>query len=499
LQIGSGGRYRRREEAMPQMEFRILGPLEVEGVAGPIELRGKKQRALLALLLLRANEVVPAGRLIDLLWPDAPPSDAAKALQIHVSRLRRALGSDGVLQTRPGGYALAVDEQSLDLARFEERAAAGRALLAAGDATAARETLAEALELWRGEPLADLAAEPFAHSEIARLDELHAVAIEDRIEADLRLGAHGPLVAELEALVARYPLRERLRGQLMVALYRHGRQAEALQAYRNVRRALVDELGIEPGKPLQELERAILRQDPSLDLPAHTAPGAPRPGRRAAGIFVGRERELAELSPAIEDAVAGRGRFFLVSGETGVGKTRLADELASRAKDAGARVLWGRCSKHGGAPPYWPWTQALRGLDGDPPELDPTLDQSARFRLFVDVASALRRAAARQPLLVVLDDLHRADEASLSLLEFVAGELAEMHVAIVGTYLDGPDVPPALATTADHAAHHRLRLRPLDADDVARFLELAGETASDAAAVHAETGGNPRLVWQRVR
>src|SRR5206468_3674977 len=202
------------------------------------------------------------------------------------------------------------------------------------------------------------------------LEELHVVAIEDRIDADLQLGAHAPLVAELEALVARYPLRERLRGQLMVALYRRGRQAEALQAYRDARNALVEELGIEPGKPLQELERAILRQDPVLDLPAQAVAGGPRPGRRAAGIFVGRARELAELSPAIDDAVAGRGRFFLISGEGGVGKTRLADELASRAKDAGARVLWGRCSKHGGAPPYWPWTQALRGLDVDLPEQD---------------------------------------------------------------------------------------------------------------------------------
>src|SRR5262249_19865415 len=262
----------------------------------------------------------------ELLWPETPPSDAAKALQIHISRLRRALGADGVLQTHPGGYVLRVDERSLDLFRFEERAAAGRARLAAGDASSARQTLGEALALWRGEPLSELAAEPFAQAEIARLDELRAVAIEDRIDADLRLGAHAPLVAELEALVARYPLRERLRGQLMLALYRDGRQAEALQAYRDARHALVDELGIEPGKPLHDLERAILRQDPALDPPAPTAAVGPRAGRRAAGIFVGRERELAELSPAIDDAVAGRGRFFLISGEDGVGKTRLADE-----------------------------------------------------------------------------------------------------------------------------------------------------------------------------
>ena len=282
----------------------------------------------------------------------------------------------------------------------------------------------------------------------------------------------------------------------MLALYRCGRQAEALQAYRDARRALVDELGIEPGKALQELEQAILRQDAALDL---LASAGARPGRRAAGIFVGRERELAELSSALEDAAAGRGRLFLVSGESGVGKTRLADELASGGKESGARVLWGRCSKQGGAPPYWPWTQALRPLGGDVPALDPAAAESERFGLFVAVASSLQRAAALQPLLVVLDDLHRADELSLLLLEFLAGELAEMHVAVVGTYVESPDAPAELAALVDHSAHHHLRLGPLGADDVARFLELAGAAHEDAVAVHAETGGNPRLVWQRVR
>jgi DNA-binding SARP family transcriptional activator len=476
------------------VRFRILGQLEVEGPAGEIRLGGAKQRTLLALLLLHANEVVPTGTLIELLWTEAPPADAAKALQVQVSRLRRALEAD-VLRTLPGGYLLEVDPAEFDLRRFEELAAAGRELLAQGDAAAARGTLTDALDLWRGTPLAEFAANPLARREAGRLEELRLAALEDRIDADLALGAHGQLVGELEALVARHPLRERLRAQLMLALYRAGRQADALAAYREARRALVDELGIEPGRQLHELEQSILRQDTALDLPVSSGT---RPGRRAAGIFVGRERELAELAPALEDLAAGRGRLFLVSGDSGVGKTRLADELASRAKDAGARVLWGRCSKRAGAPPYWPWTQALQSL-ADVPELDPALGDAERFRLFVDLAARLRQASRGQPVLLVFDDVQHGDDLSLLLLEFVAGELAVMHVAIVATFVESPDMPDALAALAGHSAHHRLRLQPLGIEDVARFLELTGTMDVDAAALHADTGGNPRLVWQRAR
>jgi DNA-binding SARP family transcriptional activator len=249
------------------MEFRILGPLEVSDEGGQVSLGGGKPRALLAVLLLHPNEVVSADRLIDELWGEDSPKRAAAALRVTVSRLRKALSQD-VLATKAPGYLVRVEPEELDLHRFERLVDEGRSLLARGLPADASERLRDALSLWRGPALADFAYESFAQTAIARLEEIRLAAVELRIEADLALGRHDELVGELETLVAEHPLRERLRGYLMTALYRSGRQAEALDAYKDARRALVDELGIEPSTALQELERAILRQEPALNLPA---------------------------------------------------------------------------------------------------------------------------------------------------------------------------------------------------------------------------------------
>jgi DNA-binding SARP family transcriptional activator len=262
------------------MELRILGPLEVRDGERSIALGGAKQRGLLAILLLHANEVVSADRLIDELWGDDPPATAAHTVQVYVSNLRKALRQAAgreVVVTRPPGYVVETGPDELDLARFERLVALGQNELGRGDAAAAAAALAEALALWRGQPLADFAYERFAQAAIARLEELRISASEARIEADLALGRHALLVPELQALVAAHPLRERLRSQLMLALYRSGRQADALEAFQEARRALVDGLGIDPGPALQQLERAILNQDPLLELesPAVIAAGAP--------------------------------------------------------------------------------------------------------------------------------------------------------------------------------------------------------------------------------
>ena len=254
------------------MEFRILGPLEVRDGERVLPLGGVKRRAVLAVLLLDANRVVSVEGLVDRVWGDSPPPSALASLQNHLGRLRRELGDR--LVRRPPGYLLRVADGERDLDRFQRLVDDARG----AEPAVAAERLAEALALWRGPPLADLAGEPAAGA-AAPLEDLRLAALEERIEADLALGRHAAVVPELEELVAREPYRERLRGQLIVALYRSGRQADALEAYARARRAFVDELGTEPSRPLQELQRAVLNRDPALEAPAGVEPPPVRPPR----------------------------------------------------------------------------------------------------------------------------------------------------------------------------------------------------------------------------
>jgi DNA-binding SARP family transcriptional activator len=276
------------------VEFRILGPLEAWDEGRQLSLGGPKPRALLAVLLLHANEVVAGDRLMEELWGEGSVDTAPTALRVNVSRLRKALPRD-VLVTRSPGYTIRLGPDQLDLHRFERLVDEARSLLAERKPDSAAERLREALALWRGSALADFGYESFAQGPIARLEEIRLAALELRIEADLTLGRDRELIAELEALIAEHPLRERLRGHLMTALYRSGRQAEALDAYQQARLVLVEELGIEPSPALQELERAILRQDSALD--------APRAVTRPAGETAERSILVAVLDEARIDAL----------------------------------------------------------------------------------------------------------------------------------------------------------------------------------------------------
>jgi DNA-binding SARP family transcriptional activator len=273
------------------VEFRILGPLEILDGDRSLTLKGSRARALLVLLLTSANEVVSADRLVDELWGARPPRAAANALQYHVSRLRRALSGEDVIVTREPGYLIRVEPDELDLLRFERLVADARDT----QPEEAARILREALGLWRGPALADLERESFAQAEIRRLEELRLVAFERRIDADLALGRRAELVGELEALVRQHPYRETLRAQLMQALYGSGRQAEALDVYRETRRLLVDELGIEPSPTIQQLEQAILRQDPALDSPQPAVPGSAPAARGSITVLAGETGALHRL------------------------------------------------------------------------------------------------------------------------------------------------------------------------------------------------------------
>jgi DNA-binding SARP family transcriptional activator len=284
-------------------EFRLLGPLEVLGADGePLALGGQKQRAVLALLLLRANQVVPTELLVDSLWGESPPRTATTSLQNSISALRKLLGPD-VLQTRPPGYRLAVDAEQIDLGRFERLVAEARTL----EPEERAERLREALALWRGEPLPEFQFEPFAIRELPRLDELRLTTLEDRYDADLACGRDAELVPELEGHVAAQPLRERPRGQLMLALYGSGRQADALRVFQETRHVLAEELGLDPGPQLQELHAQILRHE------------VPRPRQAAAAADVAHFEEVAEALLA--------GRLVPV---LGLDAATLAEELARR-------------------------------------------------------------------------------------------------------------------------------------------------------------------------
>jgi DNA-binding SARP family transcriptional activator/DNA-binding beta-propeller fold protein YncE len=274
------------------VEFRILGPLEVRDNGRVLELGGAKQRAVLALLLLHANEVVALDRLIDGIWGERPPDTAPAAVHGSVSRLRKVLEPHGapyrVIRTQAPGYVFAAGPETVDRYRFERLAAEGKTALDDGDAARSADLLREALALWRGPALADIAFSIADRTELDRLDEEWLSAVEERIDADLALGRHALLVPELEALVVRHPLRERLRGQLMVALYGAGRQADALETYRDASRLLDEELGIAPGPALRELERRILLQDPELGTPRPPAGASLRSTRaRIAFVFAG--------------------------------------------------------------------------------------------------------------------------------------------------------------------------------------------------------------------
>ena len=526
------------------VEFRILGPVEVLADGQALALGGRRERAVLARLLLSANRVVTSEQLVDELWPDHAPKDGLHSLRVAISRLRKGLGALGaadVLVTQSPGYLLRVDDETFDLARFERLVVQGRQEMDRKEYRRAADSLREALEQWRGPALAQVADASFVRAESVRLEEGRLAALEARIEADLSCGRHTELTAELEALTRAHPLREALWGQRMLALYRCGRQAEALRAFQELRRVLGEELGIEPSMPLAELERAILRQEPGLTCKAAeptTVQGAPSGGVSFSDRtpFVGREAERAELHDLLDRAAAGTGGLVLIGGEPGVGKSRLVEELAGEAGGR-FRVLVGHCYESGRDLSYMPWVELIETAmaDTEPGELRRSLgDEAPEFarlvpelrRLLPDIPAPvelppeqqrrytfnsireyLTRASRNEPRLLVLEDLHWADESTLLLLEHLAERLATIPCLVIGTHRDSPtDVTPLLAETLSNLVRRRqarrLNLSRHSERDVAALLEaLSHQTPPEKVrtAIYAETDGNAFFVEEVFR
>jgi len=536
------------------VEFGLLGTLEVTDGGRAVVISAPKQRALLVALLLRANQVVSVDRLLDELWGEQPPPQAIAALHAYVSHLRRALEPNRpprapatLLVSKAPGYLLVVDRDRYDVTRFEDSVRNGTALLAAGGAAQAHHALSAALDLWRGPAIAEFASEPFAQPDAVRLEELRVGAIEARIEAAMVLGRHGETVAELERLVVEYPGRERLWAALMLASYRSGRQAEALSAFRSCRTILIEQFGLEPGPALRALEQQILKQAPDLDWrpssPEPTLPPvvAPPPSAARAGEqgrpLIGRQSHLERLDSSLRHALDGSPTVALLTGDAGIGKSRLAEELAARARLARVLVLCGRCFDGTGAPPFWPWTQALRtaladhrpvvesalaasGLAAE--HLAPVLpelaaatglsgvgaDQGhARFHLYGAVTAVVKALAAESGLVLIVEDLHWADSASLQLLQFAAAHAHSAPLLVLGTYrdVDITDGHPLVATSAALARElgvERLTLDGMSVGEVERFVDALTGTAAGlrvARAVHRRTEGNPFFVSELVR
>lgn len=533
------------------MEFRILGPVEILDDHGErLVLRGSRERTVLALLLLSPNRVVAPAHFADVLWDGRPPDSAPHALQVYVSRLRKALHASGashLLVRQPSGYLLDIDESAVDAGSFESLAAEARRQAGSGDHGAAAVTLRKALELWRGPALAGVADSRIMMAEAARLEERRLSALEDRIDNDLACGRQVDLVAELETLTTAHPLRERLWGQRMTALYRAGRQAESLRVFQDLRTVLREELGLEPSIALQRLEGAILRHelDKGRTDAARTGPGRVGETVGAAagpfplpmlltemrGAFVGRERELQTLEALWTDARAGAPRCAFLSGEPGAGKTRLAAEMAGRVHRDGAIVVAGRCDEDLAAP-YQPFVEAfdhfvehapfpLTDADLGPqagelsrirpdllerfPQLPPPLrsePNTERYRFFEAVAGWLAATSHHRPVLFALDDLQWATTPTLLLLRHVVRHARSRRVLILAVFRDtdlGPGHPleSLLADFRRQPGVARLALSGLPVTEVARFVsQTAGQPFDDgglslAKMIHTQTAGNP--------
>ncbi|WP_244927718.1 BTAD domain-containing putative transcriptional regulator [Nocardioides sp. W7] len=528
------------------MRIGVLGTTTAVDDSDTVPLGGPKQRALLGVLALHLGRAVAIDTITDLVWDGAPPPGAAGTLQGYVAGLRRVLepdrttrGGGTLLVTEQPGYALRLAPDGLDAAVFERAvtdahtatAPLAVALLAEHprtppldqDALLERHaTLAEVIGLWRATPYADLGDAPVVAAERSRLEELRLLALEDRAVIGLLLGRHAPLTAELDALTRHHPLRERLWALRALALAGSGRQADALGVLSEVRTLLDDELGLEPGAELRAVQAQVLHQETApVATPAPAAfaapPAAPPPTTPAAPALaapavpwplVGRDAELGTLTDLLDRTVAGAGvSYATLTGDPGIGKTRLTTELAAHAAAHGARVVVGRCSQDDGAPALYPWVSVLGDLGAEVPTATGENDGGAAFRAWQRIVDTVQAAAVQQPLLLVLDDLHWADTSTLRLLRLLAETppAPTARLLVLTTWREHPLPTGPLADVVETLARRhavRLRLRGLASHDAARIVgevAAAEPTPGEAEALTRRTDGNPFYLVEYAR
>ena len=525
----------------------VLGRVEASLDGVTLDLGTPKQRSLVAALALSDGRPVSVDALVDLLWGDRAPSTVTGTLQAYVSVLRRTLephrekrAPAEVLVTVAPGYALrlpagALDARAFDQAVTEEHRRLSGPLLGAGtlaqeELEASVSRLDEALDLWRGTAYADLDDAPAVVAERAHLEELRLVALEDRAVARLSLGDHGTTAADLEALTRAHPLRERLWALRALALVRSGRQADALEVLRTVREVLADELGLDPGAELVDLQERVLRQDPALafarptgrvaapaapatpTVPATPAPdtrgSAPSPvGPASPWPLLGRDDELRALRSALTAVRQGQPGFVVLTGEPGIGKSRLAAEIASLARAYGHTVAVGRSSQDEGAPPLWPWRAVFETLGTELPAADLAGDGSegADFRSWERIARSVERAAAAQPLTIVLEDLHWADTATLRVLRLLTEIQSAVPVLVVLTWRDRPEPTGALADLSESLGRRhalRLELGGVDEASVGAMVSVVTRRRiepAQASTLRERTEGNPFFLIEYAR
>lgn len=517
------------------VEFRALGPVEAVMAGRPVDLGAPKQRTLLALLVSQVGRPVTVDVMTEALWAGHPPPSAMTSLQAYVANLRKLLEPDRaprrpatVLRTCTQGYLLDADATDVDARRFVEHAKAGWQARGQEQPQRALSEFEAALALWRGQAYQEVAAVPCVVPEVARLQELRLSVVEMRCAALLDLGAPEMAAAELEAFMKANPLREYGCELLSLALYRAGRQADALEVLQTMQIRLTEELGVDPRMALQRLRRKILNQAPSLDrhptpvlpapagaggsaAPPREGPAGPPPAPVADGeVFVGRETALRQLTEALDAARAGRGRVVAVSGEPGAGKTGLLRRFTG---PTGVPVLWGTCTEHATAPSLWVWEQVLRAaatafpqypmprpvselLEGDTQRTaDGTEPSGAALRRFEAIVRYLTGLSRSGPLIVVLDHLHRADPGSLRLLAHLAESVPASRLLLVVAYRshEAPVLAETLAALA-RGEMTRLELEGLTPQDTRALAsallrrEVSGRTAKE---LWGRTDGNP--------